>query len=249
MEEAATILQKEVETPMRKLLVMVTAAALMWQSSAYALTTLWDTSGGISGLGIASNDLSGDQGKYSLVALDDFVVGAPGWVVKKVTVYGLDLSNRLPNSHLAWVLKVYDNPDLSVATEIASVRVENPVFAVGIPNLVDLKFGTGSTALFTLAPGTYWLSAWVELDAEGLNFDPTDPNSEWGKWWYWRAANLSNPVGSGAYQYAINYPDGPFGPYTADLAFTIQGDVIPEPTTLALFGLGLAAVAVRLRRQ
>lgn len=65
---------------MRKILVLVAAAALMWHSSAYALTTLWDTSGGITDLGVASNDLSGGQGKYSLVALDDFVVGAPvGW--------------------------------------------------------------------------------------------------------------------------------------------------------------------------
>ncbi|MDW8291249.1 MAG: hypothetical protein RMM06_11025, partial [Armatimonadota bacterium] len=77
---------------MKRLFVLAVAAAVMWQSSAYALTTLWDTSAGMFGLGLAASipgDSTGEQTSYGRFILDDFTVGAPGWVVKRVVAYGV----------------------------------------------------------------------------------------------------------------------------------------------------------------
>ena len=98
-----------------------------------------------------------------------------------------------------------------------------------------------------LAPGTYWITAWVDR-----------PELPTGGQWFWDTTNAGAPIGS---EFYIQNPGGGLIPGASsavpgstvlgippsDLAFTIYGQAVPEPSSLVLFAIGGLGLAIYAR--
>ena len=100
-----------------------------------------------------------------------------------------------------------------------------------------------------LAPGTYWITGWVNR-----------PELTGGQW-FWDMTDVGNPIGS---EFYIQNPGGGllldangnplaanptpgsqvFGTLPSDLAFTIFGQAVPEPSSIVLLAIGSVALAL-----
>ncbi|XVJ58194.1 MAG: hypothetical protein HEQ23_01850 [Tepidisphaera sp.] len=172
----------------------------------------------------------GDFPAFSTYSFDD-VTFANAVDLTSMTVYGTEQGSGV-NTAVAYAL--LDAPD----------AVSGNVVASGLGSQVggDLVFDlTG----LSLGAGTYWLTAFVVRDFGT------------GGQWFW---NQTGDAISGSEAFVHN-PGGGFGFGTgsvpgsqagigftpADMAFTIEGNVVPAPGAFAVMGLG-GLIAGRRRR-
>jgi hypothetical protein len=193
---------------------------------------LWDQSSDISFVAVSAQDFT-DFPEFSTYQFDDFVVGAPGWFISRVTIYGFETGD--PNQTSALELRILDAASAS-ANVVASATISP---AAG--HSANLVF-TFDTPL-QINPGTYWISGWVVRPFVGG-----------GQWFWYRHNSLNgsehffhNP-GGGNGQGTDPLPGRRLAGSASDLAFTIEGELAPEPASLAALGAGLAGL-LGLRRR
>ncbi|MBI1304772.1 MAG: hypothetical protein GC172_13450 [Phycisphaera sp.] len=177
--------------------------------------------------GIASQVFGSPYEGYSCSAFDDFTI-TDAYNLTALTVYG-ENGTGSGDDDIAITVRFLAAPDLG-STTIAS--------ATGLQSGGVLTFDlTG----ITLAAGTYWIAAQVERE-----FDL-------GGQWFWRLSTTTNGA-----QAMWQNPGGAFGygsnPVTVDvlgqsrwdMAFTLEGTIVPTPGALAL--LAAAGLCARRRR-
>lgn len=114
----------------------------------------------------------------------------------------------------------------------------------GLPTSTELFSG------LTLEPGSYFLTLY--------NFDLTSSTDP--KWYRGAAVSFGPGITPNGEFYANNHGDGtidPVEPWRStfkastlyDQAFTVTGTVVPEPSVVALLGLGIAGLLSSLRRR
>jgi len=165
----------------------------------------------------------------STLAFDDFVVPSPGWIVQGATAYGLEQANPALNQGVFFQIESTTLPNFDNATVHPFSGTED---ANGNLNFSGLNI--------ILSPGTYWITFWVERPVAGGN-------------WLWHYADDGNPIGSefliqnpggqlpdNLFNYTTLEPGSVFFPGAppADLAFTLFGGSVPEPSSVVLLGIG-----------
>lgn len=114
----------------------------------------------------------------------------------------------------------------------------------GLPTSTELFSG------LTLEPGSYFLTLY--------NFDLTSSTDP--KWYRGAAVSFGPGITPNGEFYANNHGDGTINPVEPwrstfkdstlyDQAFTVTGTVVPEPSVVALLGLGIAGLLSSLRRR
>jgi hypothetical protein len=215
----------------RKVWLGLLILGLLGQASTARLGVIVNQDPGI-GVGIVSQDMP-DFPTFSSAAFDDFTL-TQAHVITTFTAYGFD-QNAAPN--VAVVAGIYATPDLTTAPLYSETGSED--------DSGNLTFDFGGALLDV---GTYWITAYIVRP-----FDPRESE------WFWR---FFDPV-SGSYAMWHN----PFGgwdlgtaPTSAgpaasvglvDMAYTLSGVAVPEPSPLALGGTltVVGFLASRARRR
>jgi hypothetical protein len=218
-------------------------------ASGAAQTTLWDQSNyDESANGQTKLDTevaSGAYVPYSTYSAVDFQASG-AWTITAVTFY-FSGSDTTFASRLTGVR-------LGIGSDSGSAPTFNPqastLYTTGISttnvgaNTIALKL---SGLNLQVAAGTYWLNFTPQISAFTANSDRGDlrttlPNTIWGQQSY--LINPGGGFGLGSNSLPMSY-DGVVST-SVDAAFKIEGQAVPEPMTIGLIGLGVAA---QLRRR
>ena len=219
------------------LLAVALAALLSWSAAARAGILYTQPYDGVSP-GVPSEvftDTSPNYTTYSTKAFDDFTVTGSGWLVQGATIYGQEQGDPSQNVAISLQFQSTALPDFNNTAGIITGGTED--------TSGNLNF-TGLSVF--LAPGTYWITGWVDR-----------PELPTGGQWFWYTTDAGSPIGS---EFYIQNPGGSLIPgatsavpgstvlgiLPSDLAFTLFGEVVPEPSSLVLLaigGLGLAIFA------
>ena len=190
---------------------------------AAAATTLFDTDvircdGNVCG-GVGFSPGGGQAGRFTLAA-DSVITGIEVW------------TSTLHNDSRRFTLVLYGGgavPDTASEHLAETVLVEHVADQDAHENSWQ-----GVDGLSTLVPaGSYWLS--VEL-RDGDDYNGFLPSLEFGALHPAEDYALYGPETG----WDTSYDEGEF-------AFRIEGNVVPEPATGTLVGLGFASLAVRVR--
>ncbi len=208
-----------------RLIVLAIVAVTSWPTTAWAGDILYSQPYDGTSPGVPAQiftDSSPNYSSWSTQAFDDFTVTGGGWLVTGATFYGQEQGDPSQNVSVNMAFLTtpgFTTSGISGGTEDSS----------GNLNFTGLSM--------YLAPGTYWIDGWVDR-----------PELTGGQW-FWSLTDYGNPNGS---EFYVQNPGGALipgamspvtgssvlGTLPADLAFTIFGQAVPEPSSILLFGIG-----------
>ena len=183
---------------------------------------------------------------YASSPSDDFRLESPA-LISRVRWLG-GRSGRPDPAPTGFYIRFYEN--VYDETLGHDRRADSPQYEQFIPGTAHQAFDTVSGSYYSYdldLPQPFAANAdtlyWLSIQADTCQ-DPNDP------WWGWRKAasqNL-NPAEYNDPTYS-HHPinEDPFSDY--DLAFELQGQVVPEPATLSTLAAGILALALRIKRR
>lgn len=221
---------------MRRVLVLLAVAAFVMPTFA---DLLWDNGpfdlGNAFGNGKGTNTLFG---QVDLQTADDFEVPAPGWYVNDGHFEGLCFNGNLQVDYIT--VEFFEDGGDTLPVEDPFYSEDSYDFTVSDywdPDWgkyhVDFDVNFGPVTIDV--PGVYW----VKMQPYGLTNDwhyQGGTTSSWGS----TVANRDGPWGGGYGSYTWIHFSG------YDQNFKLTGEVIPEPASLCLLGIGALAL---LRRR
>ncbi|MGI8922468.1 MAG: PEP-CTERM sorting domain-containing protein [Fimbriimonadales bacterium] len=204
----------------------------------------------LTGVSLAGGDFYGGDfdGRNGLsitsdaYVFDNFTVAGPGLMV--TSVYGNCLSEgNFANMTMFWEVR----SGMSVGnggTLEASGSGTPVVEETGRKGFTYTEYNIRMNGLsFALAAGDYWLGISVDDPAGGKTFSSTTDGTN----------GIGGPLGDDNSLYGVSstYIDTEtqLGPGVWDFSHGVDGDPVPEPTTLIALGIGFAGVAARRRRS
>lgn len=249
---------------MLSLVVAGVAVAVVLAAPAHGdvyIGTLYENGSWITGLGNGAGEADTSRLEPSRVTggfnadridgwrvADDFTVGPEGWHVETITFYAYEPDSGLTSTIQGVFLTLWDGPPDDPASQVVVPTSDNlmalsfwtGVYRVGSNLLNDRRPVMAVVADVvgwipdTLPAGAYWIECGLEgaVGVDGPYVVPTVPS----------ATPLNGMIGNGS------WGDIDDGGSPNELAFSIFGNVAPEPATMAFVGLGVVMLLARRRR-
>jgi len=188
---------------------------------------------------------AGAQASIPNFVADDFSVTGPGWNVESLTFYGYQsfAGSAFTFTGATWSIVSGDvNTGTVVASGTSSITngglVGYRVTSTTLTNTDRAIFAVQADVPdFNLGPGSYWLR-WGLTGT--LASGPWQPPTADGA-----VGNATQSLANAAFATLVDAGDG----LGVELPFTIQGSVVPEPSTYAMLLAGAAAVLSVTRRR
>jgi hypothetical protein len=199
----------------------------------------------------------GSNTTATLWRADDFTVGGPGWSISSIGMLAYDTGFGTPRWTSARI-EIREAGASGPGALVASVAATWDLAGInrtfnGVTANTDRQLNalTGNFAGLLLGPGNYWVvlsithavgttTSWVPYVMDPNPGQPNNPTT--------RVGNSMVTTDSGATWQAGIVTTGNWN-QSPELPFTIQGTVIPEPTTYALLACGALAIAAAARRR
>lgn len=222
---------------MKKLLIAAFAVAA---SSAFAGGVLYTQPYGTFQDGYLSHEFTGaGQAANSTYLFDNFT-NAQAWDISTIYAYFQQAPPPPLGGYTEYHVRITQNANFTSPGTIGLdfMTTQASTFELG-NNRLNFNIGSG-----TLAPGSWFLSAWVVSDFNQTgqwNWGATEVVTGGEAIWHNPGAGLiagGNPVTVSSQGFA-----------PADAVFTIEGTIVPEPGTFIAIGIGLAGLALARRRK
>jgi hypothetical protein len=234
---------------MKKLLTLCLAAAAATGSQAVVLFDNGAAAAGTPPISVIRTGGTlfgaGAQSSVPNLVADNFTVGGPGWNVESLTFYGYQsfAGSAFTFTGATWSVISGDvNTGTVVASGTSSVTngglVGYRVTPTTLTNTDRAIFAVQADVPdFNLAPGNYWLRWGLSGTLASGPWQPPTADGVVG--------NAAQSLANAAFATLVDAGDG----LGIELPFTIQGSVVPEPSTYAMLLAGAAAVLSITRRR
>lgn len=205
------------------------------------------------GLSTFYGTIDGGVNTWDRQLADDFLVDGPGWIIDSVSAHYVKFDpadvNPLTGMNVSfWEKTAAGGVGSLVATamNVVASTAAGPGTYFARPELI----GTADFDPITLMPGEYFVKIQPVVDHNFFWLTST-PDNQWGSFAHFRrgpdtSAGIDETWPS---EWTATGTAGSAFANAHDVAFSIDGEPVPEPATMLALGAGLAALAARRRRS
>lgn len=240
---------------MKHLLVLSFAAAFAVSVNAALWTQGPHVPGATGGDGLSTllGTLDNGVNTWDRQIADDFAVGGPGWIVNSVSAHFVQFTNGDANPVTGVNVTFFEKTG---AGGVGAVVANAMNVAVNVANGPGTYFGrterivTASFDSIVLNPGDYFVKFQPVVNHNWFWLTST-PTNQFGSFAHIRRGPLASAGIDGTWptDWTQTGQGNPVFANPHDVAFSIDGQVVPEPATMLALGAGLAALVARRRRK